>query len=97
MAPGRRETKDALIAEFAAAGLELSAPEAEKFWRLHLLLAKRNPEGDLTRIRGFYNLVHKHYIDGALAAEFMDPRGLTLDLGSGAGFPGLPLAIRRPR
>ena len=93
---GKHETKDGLEAQFAAAGLDLSAGEAEKFWRLHQLLTKRNPEGDLTRIRGFYNLVYKHYIDGAMAAEFMDPRGLTLDLGSGAGFPGLPLAIRRP-
>ena len=96
MTAGRRETKAVLTAEFAAAGLRLSADEAEKFWRLHQLLGQRNPEGDLTRIRGFYNLLYKHYIDGALAAEFMDPRGLTLDLGSGAGFPGLPLAIRRP-
>jgi len=91
-----RETKAGLAALFAEAGLTLSADEAEKFWRLHGLLAQRNPEGDLTRIRGFYNLVYKHYIDGALAAEFMNPRGLILDLGSGAGFPGLPLAIRRP-
>ena len=90
------ETKAGLAALFAEAGLTLSAGEAEKFWLLHQLLAQRNPEGDLTRIRGFYNLVYKHYIDSALAAEFMAPRGLTLDLGSGAGFPGLPLAIRRP-
>ena len=96
MTAERRETKAALTAEFASAGLELTADEAEKFWRLHLILTKRNPAGDLTRIRGFYNLIYKHYIDGALAAEFMDPSGLTLDLGSGAGFPGLPLAIRRP-
>ena len=55
---GRRETQAALTAEFAAAGLKLSADEAEKFWRLHILLTKRNPGGDLTRIRGFYNLVY---------------------------------------
>ncbi|MDR2934930.1 MAG: hypothetical protein LBV70_03495, partial [Candidatus Adiutrix sp.] len=78
MAAGIRETKAGLADEFASAGLRLSADEAEKFWRLHQLLVKRNPEGDLTRIRGFYNLLYKHYIDGALAAEFMNPRGLTL-------------------
>ena len=96
MTAERRETLAALAAEFEVVGLKLSADEAEKFWRLHQLLVKRNPQGDLTRIRGFYNLLYKHYIDGALAAEFMNPEGLTLDLGSGAGFPGLPLAIRRP-
>ena len=82
--------------EFRSSGLELSPEEAEKFLRLNELLEERNPEGDLTRVRGFYNTLYKHYIDGALAAEFISPRGLTMDLGSGAGFPGLPLAIRRP-
>lgn len=82
--------------EFRSVGLPLSSEEAEKFWQLHLLLEKRNPEGDLTRVHGFHNLLYKHYIDGAMAAEFIEPAGLTMDLGTGAGFPGLPLAIRRP-
>ena len=89
-------TRANLEHEFRAAGLPLSPEEADKFWQLHLLLEKRNPEGDLTRVHGFYNLLYKHYIDGAMAAEFIQPVGLTMDLGTGAGFPGLPLAIRRP-
>ncbi|KXS55858.1 MAG: hypothetical protein AMR96_05900 [Candidatus Adiutrix intracellularis] len=90
------ETRESLKTEFAAAGLELSVVEIDKFWRLHKLLKARNPAGDLTRIRGFYNLLYKHYIDSAQVAEFIEPQGLTLDLGTGAGFPGLVLAIRRP-
>lgn len=82
--------------EFREAGIPLSSKEAEQFWRLHQLLNERNPAGDLTRVKGFYNLLYKHYIDGAMAAEFIKPEGLTMDLGTGAGFPGLPLAIRRP-
>ncbi|UQZ89474.1 hypothetical protein C4J81_09785 [Deltaproteobacteria bacterium Smac51] len=90
------ETPEGLAAEFKSAGLELRPDEAEKFWRLHQLLTERNPAGDLTRVDGFKNLVYKHYIDGAMAAEFIAPKGLMMDLGTGAGFPGLPLAIRRP-
>lgn len=89
-------TQAGLESEFAAAELQLSPLEAEKFWRLHELLEKRNPEGDLTRVKGFRNILYKHYIDGAMAAELMAPEGLTMDLGTGAGFPGLPMAIRRP-
>ncbi len=89
-------TRAGLEGEFRAAGLVLNPREAGQFWRLHQLLEERNPEGDLTRVRGFYNMVYKHYLDGALAAEFIEPEGLTMDLGTGAGFPGLPLAIRRP-
>ena len=90
-------TPASLKAEFAAAGLPLTPLEAERFWQLHELLEERNPSGDLTRVRGFYNTLYKHYIDGAMAAEFMEPEGLTMDLGTGAGFPGLPLAIRKPQ
>lgn len=89
-------TRQSLENEFREAGLPLTSKEAESFWRLHELLVARNPEGDLTRVKGFYNLLYKHYIDGAMAAEFIEPSGLTMDLGTGAGFPGLPLAIRRP-
>lgn len=90
--PGRQS----LEKEFRECGLALNPKEAEQFWQLHELLTRRNPEGDLTRVKGFYNLLYKHYIDGAMAAEFIEPEGLTMDLGTGAGFPGLPLAIRRP-
>ena len=89
-------TLASLEAEFREAGLPLSRGEADQFWRLHQLLEKRNPEGDLTRVKGFYNTLYKHYIDGAMAAELIEPEGLTMDLGAGAGFPGLPIAIRRP-
>lgn len=87
---------EVIVREFKSAGLNLSRPEAEKFLALNELLARRNPGGDLTRLRSFGDILYRHYIDGALAAELISPRGLTMDLGSGAGFPGLPLAIRRP-
>lgn len=90
-------TLENLEAEFRRSGLTLSQEEARKFWLLHQLLEKRNPGGDLTRVKGFYNTLYKHYIDGAMAAEFISPEGLTMDLGTGAGFPGLPIAIRRPQ
>ncbi|MDR2946780.1 MAG: class I SAM-dependent methyltransferase, partial [Candidatus Adiutrix sp.] len=91
------ESRATLEAEFRKSNLPLSRDEADKFWQLHELLEKRNPEGDLTRVRGFFNTLYKHYIDGALAAELIKPEGLTMDLGTGAGFPGLPIAIRRPQ
>ncbi|MDR1081044.1 MAG: class I SAM-dependent methyltransferase [Deltaproteobacteria bacterium] len=82
--------------EFARAGLSLSPLELERFVRLDGLLLERKDELDLTRIDDPADIVTKHYVDGALAAELMEPEGLLMDLGSGAGFPGLPMAIRKP-
>ena len=73
---------ESLAAEFQAVGLNLSQAEADSFWRLHQLLEARNPAGDLTRVHGFRNLLYKHYIDGDMAAEFHNPHGLTMELGT---------------
>ncbi len=81
---------------FLAANLTLTPQELNAFTKLHQLLVAKNENRDLTRVHGERNLILKHYVDGALAAEMIKPCGLTMDLGTGAGFPGLPIAIRRP-
>ncbi|MDR2351878.1 MAG: 16S rRNA (guanine(527)-N(7))-methyltransferase RsmG [Deltaproteobacteria bacterium] len=84
--------------EFKSAGLSLSASELEKFVLLDALLREKKDELDLTRIDDPKIIIIKHYLDGALAAELLDPpEGTIMDLGAGAGFPGLPLAILRPQ
>ncbi len=67
-------------------------------WLFHTLLREKNAEYDLTRIYQFDNMVQKHYIDCVLAAKLLRwhlPSPL-LDIGSGAGFPGIPLKIVCP-
>lgn len=41
-------------------------------------------------------LVDRHFLDSLAIAPLLPKAGLLVDLGSGAGFPGLPLAIQRP-
>lgn len=41
-------------------------------------------------------LVERHFLDSLAIAPLVPKAGLLVDLGSGAGFPGLPLAIQRP-
>jgi 16S rRNA (guanine527-N7)-methyltransferase len=61
------------------------------------LLLKWNARTNLTAIRDPEEIVRRHFGESLFAARHLDPKALTvLDLGSGAGFPGLPIAIFHP-
>ncbi len=81
---------------FARSGLRLSEAQLQQFWRFHELLRQRKDEVDLTRLHNFESMVLKLYVDSALVATLVDLPTPLLDLGSGAGFPGIPLKIVRP-
>ncbi|MDZ4655184.1 MAG: 16S rRNA (guanine(527)-N(7))-methyltransferase RsmG [Coriobacteriia bacterium] len=60
---------------------------------------ERNKNLNLTRITEPTQVIRLHIADSATALEFIDasPPGGVADLGSGAGFPGVPVAILRDR
>lgn len=83
---------------FRRANLSLGDHQFKQLWMFHTLLREKNVEYDLTRIRQFDNIVQKHYIDCILVAKLLNwnlPSPL-LDIGTGAGFPGIPLKIACP-
>jgi 16S rRNA (guanine527-N7)-methyltransferase len=66
------------------------------------LLLKWNARTNLTAIRDPEEIVRRHFGESLFAAHHLDPITLgsnavtLLDFGSGAGFPGLPIALLRP-
>src|SRR5258708_27769416 len=61
------------------------------------LLAKWNERINLTRIRSLEDAVHLHYCESLYVGILLPAGSLRVaDVGSGAGFPGIPLAILRP-
>jgi 16S rRNA (guanine527-N7)-methyltransferase len=76
------------------------APSASILPQLSLyldLLLKWNARTNLTAIRDPEEIVRRHFGESLFAARHLDPATTTLlDLGSGAGFPGLPIALLRP-
>ena len=61
------------------------------------LLLKWNARTNLTAIRDPQEIVRRHFGESLFAARHLDSDTLTLlDFGSGAGFPGLPIALFRP-
>jgi 16S rRNA (guanine(527)-N(7))-methyltransferase RsmG len=81
---------------FTRSGLRLSEAQLDQFWRFHQLLRNRQETLDLTRLHNFDSMVLKLYVDSALVATLVDLPSPLLDLGSGGGFPGIPLKIVRP-
>ena len=80
-------------------GIACDAATAERIVRYHELLADWNTRMNLTGDTDFDTSMDRHYADSLapLGHEELFPQGASLiDVGSGAGFPGLPLAIARP-
>lgn len=73
------------------------APEGlQKLWRYHNLIRKHNQDRELTRLIGFESMVVKHYIDCLIVGNLWRIPSPVVDIGTGAGFPGVPLKIRYP-
>jgi 16S rRNA (guanine527-N7)-methyltransferase len=80
----------------AALGLDVT-PEQGRRLALHAVeLLRWNKRQNLTAITAPRAVAVKHYLDCLAAAQEVPHRGRVLDIGSGGGFPGIPLAIVRP-
>ena len=79
----------------AAMGLEVPAAAQEKLLAYAALLEKWNKTYSLTALRGADKAVSHHRLD-SLAVLPHVPAGTLLDVGSGGGMPGIPLAIVLP-
>ena len=90
--------KEKLISLAGAAGLEISVETAEKFDLYAELLAEKNRQVNLTAITDPEGILTKHFLDSVLPlTEISLPRGArVIDVGSGGGFPGIPMKLVRP-
>jgi len=85
-----------LIARYLSE-LNLDVPDKseEKFSKLLVLLVKWNQAYNLTAVRDPNEMVVLHILDSLVPLAFVEGSNI-LDVGTGAGFPGLPMAIARP-
>ena len=79
----------------AAMGLEVPAAAQDKLLAYAALLEKWNKTYSLTALRGADKAISHHLLD-SLAVLPHVPAGTLLDVGSGGGMPGIPLAIVLP-
>jgi 16S rRNA (guanine527-N7)-methyltransferase len=81
--------------ELAAPGLKLGDAQAATLYRYLDLLEKWNRVYNLTAIRERSRMVTHHLLDSLAVLPYLrGPR--VLDVGSGAGLPGIPIAVANP-
>ena len=68
----------------------------EKLYLLTERMLAVNEYMNLTAICELDGIIMKHYVDSLTAAAYMPEGASVIDIGCGAGFPSLPLAIARP-
>ena len=77
--------------------LGLDAPTVAQLETFLALLLRWNARINLTAVREPAEIIRRHFAESIFAAKQIPQRAKTLlDHGSGAGFPGIPIAICRP-
>lgn len=74
----------------------LSETQREQFEAYAHFLIEQNKVMNLTAITEYDEIFEKHFVDSLLINEYLDGFQTFCDVGSGAGFPGMVLAIKNP-
>ena len=79
-------------------GITLSEKQIGQFLKYYEILVEWNSFMNLTGITEFEEVITKHFLDSLAVVKVCDPAsaGSVIDIGTGAGFPGLPLKIAFP-
>lgn len=98
----REKYDDKIISDFLdnlkEIGVDLSDTQLEQFLIYYEMLIETNEKFNLTAITDFEDVLNKHFIDSLCVAKeeaFLKSNKL-IDVGTGAGFPGIPIKIAFP-
>lgn len=93
-----QELRKFIISSVAEIGLTIQEIHAEQFVRYLAHLIEWNKSINLTSIIDPKEIIIKHFVDSlaALSATSFPQNCMVMDVGSGGGFPGIPLKVIRP-
>ena len=90
--------RDAIAEAFERAGFVLDDGQIAAFVEYAALLDRWNARMNLTSVRDPHEYIDAHFVDSVLITRHVEvaQAARIADIGSGAGFPGAPIAILRP-
>lgn len=91
---------DLLDFYFEKIQIPLNSAQRELFYEFYKILKQKNEELNLTRIHSLDGIIRKHFVDSCIILSLLEKKNISIsnpvmDLGTGAGFPSIPLAILR--
>ena len=85
-----------LIKKAEIVHISITEDQAKLFYQYMILLVEWNEKINLTAITDPDEIILKHFIDSLTILPFIEENKKILDIGTGAGFPGVPLKILSP-
>lgn len=82
-----------LIKDAKEIGVELNEFHVKQFEKYQELLLEWNEKINLTAITEEDDIITKHFVDSLYCLKYINPNDKIIDVGTGAGFPGIPIKI----
>ncbi len=93
---GSQEWKTFLIRNALVGGIRITPPEADRMADHAIELMRWNKKINLTAITNPHDIAVKHFIDSITVVSQIPEKASVLDIGTGGGFPGIPIKVMRP-